>query len=559
MPTGRSRHAPILLELDLSQPLIEQEPSDPLGKIRSRGKPRLRPILRALHEAGDDPRVVGLVAKLGDKSMTLSRAGEIRDAVRAFAASGKPAVAWTDTFGESSTGTVQYFLASGFSEIWLQPTGELNLLGLATEVQFLRGLLDKVGVDPQLGQRYEYKNAGDRITQREFTPAHREAYDRLTASAWEQVVDGIGKSRGLTGDDIQAATDRAPLFADEAQKSGLVDRLGYRDEVYGEVRRRVGGDVKLLYADRWSPQRKPVARITHIVQQRSAPGVALVEGFGGIVTGRSRRTPLQGPVMGSDTICASLRAAAANDKVHAVLFRVDSPGGSAIASDSIWREVQCVRDAGKPVIVSMGAVAGSGGYYVACSADVIVATPTTLTGSIGVVGGKAVTTALTDRVGLTYGRVQRGEHALMYSHHQGFSKDERERLDAWLDRIYADFTGKVADCRGMTVDAVHEVAKGRVWTGADAVGLGLIDSLGGFREALAIARERADLPADAPLRPAVSVPPLAKLRPPTSSDDPRAAASVSMWADGWGSFGAIANAESWPALGPLTMSGVRLR
>jgi len=559
MPTGRSRNAPILLELDLSHPLIEQEPGDPLGKIRSRGKPRLRPILRTLYEAGDDPRVVGLVAKLGDKSMTLSRAGEIRDAVRAFAASGKPAVAWTDTFGESSTGTVQYFLATGFSDIWLQPTGELNLIGLAAEVQFLRGLLDKVGVEPQLGQRYEYKNAGDRITQREFTPAHREAYDRLTASAWEQVVEGITKTRGVSADDIQTVTDRAPLFADEAQENGLVDRLGYRDEVYAELRRRVGGDVKLLYADRWAPQRKPVARITHGIQQKSAPGVALVEGFGGIVTGRSRRTPLQGPAMGSDTICAALRAAAANDKVRAVLFRVDSPGGSAIASDSIWREVQCVRDAGKPVIVSMGSVAGSGGYYVACSADVIVATPATLTGSIGVVGGKAVTTSLTDRIGLSYGQVQRGEHALMYSQHQGFSEGERERLDAWLDRIYADFTGKVADCRGMTVEAVHEVAKGRVWTGADAVGLGLIDTLGGFREALSIARERAGLPSDAPLRPAVSVPPLAKLRPPTSSDDPRAAAGVSMWADGWGSFSAIASAESWPALGPLTMTGVRLR
>src|SRR3954470_8338893 len=336
MPTGRSqRNAPILLELDLSQPLIEQEPGDPLGKIRSRGKSRLRPILRTLHEAGDDPRVVGLVAKLGDKTMTLSRAEEIHDAVRAFAASGKPAVAWTDTFGESNTGTVQYFRATGFSEIWLQPTGELNLLGVAGQVQFLRGVLDKVGIEPQLGQRYEYKNAGDRITQREFTPAHREASDRLTASAWEQVVEGVVDTRGLSADDVQSITDRAPLFADEAQKAGLVDRLGYRDEVYTEVRRRVGGNVKLLYADRWTPRQKPLARITHTVRERSAPGVALVEGFGGIVTGRSRRAPLQGPVMGSDTICAALRAAAANDKVRAVLFRVDSPGGSAVASDSI--------------------------------------------------------------------------------------------------------------------------------------------------------------------------------------------------------------------------------
>jgi protease-4 len=557
--TGTDRNRPILLELDLSQPLIEQEPGDPLGKIRSRGKSRLRPVLRALHEAGDDPRVVGLIAKLGDRTMTLSRAGELRDAVRAFAASGKPAVAWSDTFGESSSGTVQYFLATGFSEIWLQPTGELNLLGLAAEVQFLRGVLDKLGVEPQLGQRYEYKNAGDRIMQREFTPAHREASDRLVASAWEQVVDAIVSTRGLNADDVQLATDQAPLFADDAQKAGLIDRVGYRDEVYAEVRRRVGGDVKLLYADRWTPRRKPVDRITHTVKQRSAPGVALIDGYGGILTGKSRRVPLQGPVMGSDTICAALRAAARNDKVRAVLFRVDSPGGSAVASDSIWREVKCVRDAGKPVIVSMGAVAGSGGYYVSCSADVIVATPTTLTGSIGVVGGKAVTAGLTDRIGLGYGAVRRGENALMYSRNQGFTEAERERLDSMLDRIYADFTGKVADCRGMTIDAVHEVAKGRVWTGADAHGIGLIDELGGFRDALAIARQRAGLPADAPLRPAVSVPTIAKLKPPTSSEDPRAASvATSVWSSGWGDFGALAAAAEWPVFGPLTMPAVRL-
>lgn len=551
--------APILLELDLSQPLIEQEPADPLGKIRSRGKARLRPVLRALHEAADDPRVVGLVAKLGDATMTLSRAEEIRVGVQAFARSGKPAVAWTDTFGESATGTVQYFLASGFSEIWLQPTGELNLLGVSAEVQFLRGVLDNLGVTPQIYQRYEYKNAGDRITQREFTPAHREAADRLAASAWEQVVDAIVASRGLKADDVQAAADQAPLFSDDAQKLGFVDRLGYRDEVYREVRRRVGGDVKLLFAERWAPKQTPMVRVAKAVRQRNAAVVAVVEGHGALVTGRSRRLPLQGPAMGSDTICAALRAATKNDKVRAVVFRVDSPGGSAVASDSIWREVRCVRDAGKPIIVSMGSVAGSGGYYVSCSADHIVATPATLTGSIGVVGGKPVTSGLTDRLGLSYGAVHRGEHALMYSQHRKFSESEQDRLNAWLDRIYADFTGKVADGRGMTVEAVHEVAKGRVWTGADAVGLGLVDSLGGFRDAVAIARERAGLPDSAPVRPAVSVPPIAKLRPPTSSDDPRAASiSTSAWRDGWGAFSALASAADWPALGPLTMPAVRL-
>ena len=263
--------------------------------------------------------------------------------------------------------------------------------------------------------------------------------------------------------------------------------------------------------------------------------------------------------MGSDTICAAIRAAVRNEKVRAILFRVDSPGGSAVASDSIWREVKCARSAGKPVIVSMGTMAGSGGYYVSCSADVIVATPATLTGSIGVVGGKAVTSGLTDRIGLSYGEVHRGEHALMYSTHQSFSKTENERLAAWLDRIYRDFTGAVADGRGMTSDAVHEVAKGRVWTGADALKLGLIDELGGLRTALDIARQRAGLPDDAPLRPAVQVPAVAKLRPPTSTDDPRAASvSTGGWSAGWGSFAELARVADWPLFGPLTMPMIRL-
>jgi protease-4 len=316
--------------------------------------------------------------------------------------------------------------------------------------------------------------------------------------------------------------------------------------------------VQLLFADKWQPASSPVRKVIRAVTTKNAPGIALVEGSGGIVTGRSRRTALQGPSMGSDTITAALRAAVRDDKVRAIVFRVDSPGGSAVASDSIWREVLCAREAGKPVIVSMGALAGSGGYYVSCSADAIVAEPGTLTGSIGVLGGKFVTTGLTDKLGLSYAGVAQGERSRMYSTHRGFSDEERERLEDWLDRVYADFTGKVATGRSMTPEAVHEVARGRVWTGADARGNGLVDQLGGLRTAVALARERAGLPDDAPLRPAVSVPALARLRTPRSTEDPRAAASVSTWTDGWGGFAAVAAGLGLPALGPLTMPAVRL-
>lgn len=568
---ARRSSAPLLLELDLSRPLVEHEPDDPIAKLRSRGKPRLRPTLKALQEAGDDPRVVGLVARVGDTTTSLAGAQELRDAVAVFASSGKPTVAWTDTFGESANGTIPYLLATGFGEIWLQPSGELNLNGVAAEVTFLRGALDKLGVEPHIGQRYEYKNAADRIVATGFTDAHREALDRLAGSAWEQISDTIAKARGLSVDEVVALADRAPIFPDDARGAGLIDHVGYRDEVYTAARRAAGGDVRLLFADRWSARTSPVTRIVRQIRDKDAPGVAVVDGFGGIVTGRSRRSPLQGHLMGSDTVTAAIRAAVRDEKTRAIVFRIDSPGGSAVASDSIWREVVCAREAGKPVVATMGAVAGSGGYYVVCGADEIVAEPGTLTGSIGVLGGKAVVTGLTDKLGLHYDAVQRGAHARASSPHVPYDDSARERLEAMLDKVYDDFTGRVAEGRGMTRDAVHEVARGRVWTGADAAHKGLVDTLGGMRDAVRTARARAGLSPDAPVRPAVSVPMLARLKPPRSTDDPRAAAGVSAsgaltlageataWLDAWGPFADVAKALGLPSLGALTMLPVTLR
>ncbi len=551
---------PILLELDLTQPLVEHEPDDPIAKVRSRGKPRLRPVLRALREAGTDDAVAGLVAKVGDSpTLTLAGAQELRDAVAVFAESGKPTVAWSDTFGEGRAATIPYYLATAFREIWLQPSGELNFIGLATEVGFLRGVLDKLDVVPEIGQRHEYKNAADRIGQKGFTPAHREAADRLAESAWETSL-GVRRrrARGPRSTGCASLVDRAPLFPDEALAEHLVDRVGYRDEVYASCAGRsaaTSGSCSPSGGSRQVPRRNGSSTRCGRRRHRASPWSTPC---GGIVVGRSRRSPVQGPVMGGDTISAALRAAVRDDRVRAIVLRVESPGGSSVASDMIWREVVCAREAGKPVVVSMGSIAGSGGYYIACPADVIVAQPGTLTGSIGVLGGKVVTSGLTDRVGLSYEAVQRGRHARMYSTRAPFLDSERERLEQWLDRIYDDFTGRVAQGRGMTRDAVHEVAKGRVWTGADAARIGLVDELGGLHRAAEIARSRAGLPADAPLRPAVSVPPLQRLKPPRSTDDPRAAASMSVWSSGWGALAGLAADLGLPSLGPLTMPAVRL-
>jgi protease-4 len=547
---------PALLELDLTQSLLEVEPDDPIGKVRSRGKPRLAKVLRTLYEAGSDPTVAGLIAKIGGK-IPLAIAQELRAAVRDFAASGKPTVAWAETFGESGNGTVAYFLATGFREIWMQQSGELGVIGVMSEVTFLRGVFDKLSIEPQFDKRHEYKHAADRLMQTGFTDYHRETATRLAESAFEEIVGEIASARGLSEDQVRALVDEAPLSAARAVEAGLLDRCGYRDEVYADVRRRVGPDVRLLFATKWARKTPLPTKLTKAVTDRNQPVVALVEGHGAIVMGRNRRSPIDGPQMGSDTISAALRAARTDDKVRAVVFRVDSPGGSYVASDTVWREVGLLREVGKPVVVSMGTMAGSGGYFISCPADVIVAQPGTLTGSIGVLAGKADVSGLLERVGVGTGAVQFGASARMHSPREGFTEADRHKLNTFLDDVYADFVTKVAQGRGMAYDDVHAVAKGRVWTGADAAKNGLVDVLGGLRDAAMIARERAGLHATAPVRPAVQVSMVAKVRSPKSSDDPRAVAAASALS-GWDGFASIATALGLPAGGPLTMPAIRL-
>ncbi len=258
--------------------------------------------------------------------------------------------------------------------------------------------------------------------------------------------------------------------------------------------------------------------------------IAVIHGTGPVVLGRGARSPLAGPVMASDALTAAFRAAGRDDEIAAVVFRVDSPGGSYVASDLIRREVERFQATGRPVVVSMGSVAASGGYFVALGADVIVANPGTLTGSIGVFGGKQVVRELLDKVGVRFGAVAEGENALMTSPRRAFSPSERKKLDEFLDRVYDDFVAKVGVGRGMSPEAVHEVARGRVWTGEDARGCGLVDVLGGFERACELAWEKAGLPASvAPrLRVLPKVALVDRLRPPRSSEDPAAAATIGM-------------------------------
>jgi protease-4 len=539
-------HGPsLLLEVDLAElPAVDAD--DPLARLRARRRHQLRPILRALHEAAADPHVVGLIAKVG-RALPWAVMQELRLGVRAFAASGKPSLAWAESFGEGSGDMTAYVLATGFEQIWLQPGGGLGLLGVGVETTFVRGALDHFGIEPQFEQRYEFKNAADLVMRTEFTEAHRIALDRLAESVFTEAVAAIASGRGMEAVRVRELADTGPRTASEARDAGLVDALGYRDEVYAAMRSRVGTDARLLFADRWRPPRRP-----HLPARRKGH-VALVEARGAIVSGRTRRTPM-GRQVGSDSVGAALRAATNDEHVRAVVLHVESPGGSAVASDTIWREVCRVRDAGKPVVVSMGQQAASGGYYIACPADVIVALPSTLTGSIGVFGGKMVVRELLGRLGLTTGTVSHGARSLMFSARRGFSDDERERLAATLDAIYDDFVAKVAQGRGRPVAEIESIARGRVWTGSDALGVGLVDELGGLRDALRIARSRAGLPADAPVRHAVHVSPLARLGRAKNTEDPRAVMSATL-----PGLSDIAAAVELPATSALRMPSITVR
>lgn len=394
-----------VLEIDLERPLAEYVPRDPLASLLQSRRVLLRDVLEALERAKRDDRVIGLVARIGQAPLGLAQIQELRDAIADFRGGGKRAIAFGEAFGEFGPGNGAYYLATGFAEIYLQPSGDVGVTGLLAEAPFLRGTLDKLGVVPRFSARGEYKNAVNTFTEYRFTPPHREATEQLITSQFGQIVRGIATARGLSEDGVRGIIDRAPLSAQEALDAHLVDGLAYRDEVLAKLD---AGGAK--------PERVPLLRYLALAVPPSTHGdtIALIHGVGAVQRGKSGVDPLSGDVgMGSDTVTAAFRDAVEADRVRAILFRIDSPGGSYVASDTIWREVSRAREAGKPVIVSMGNVAASGGYFVAIPADRIVAQPGTITGSIGVFAGKMLTSGFWQKLGVSFDKVHTGENATM--------------------------------------------------------------------------------------------------------------------------------------------------
>jgi len=557
------RTGPLILELDLTEGIAEGPPQDPVSALLTIRRMRLADVLEGLKRAKTDHRVRALVVKVGGGRIGLAKIQEIRGAITDFRQSGKLTVAWAETFGDFVRGNLPYYLATGFDRIYVQPSGTLGLTGVAVEQVFVHNALEKLGIDFQSAKRYEYKSAADPLTETGFTGPAREAAQRLTESVGEQLIAAIADGRHKAPEQARELLGRGPFLAQQALDEGLVDGLHYRDEVYEQVHKEAGLDATLLYLQRYQRTHALTdlpRRVQSLQKSHHERFVAMIYAHGPIRHGRTGRGPGPGGGMGSDTVSAALRAAGADERARAVVLRVNSPGGSYTASDVIWREVVRVRAAGKPVVVSMGDVAASGGYFISAPADVIVTQPGTITGSIGVILGKPVLREMFGRAGVNTETVAEAENATMFSSSRPFSDDEWERINVWLDAVYEDFTKKVADGRRLSPDRVHELARGRVWTGADAVANGLADETGGMHDAIAIARRRAGLPDDAPVRVYPRLSPLDQLRPAESSEvRPAAGARFdpgALFADGWGPAWRFAAAAGLPPYGPLTLPGV---
>ncbi len=483
-----------VLELDLADGLSPIDRDDGLAALVERAPPNLRQVVEALDEAGRDDRIKGLVARLGNAEMGTATIQELRDAVAAFRATGKFAVAFAESFGEMGLGGAgAYYLATAFDEIWLQPSGDLGLTGLLVETTFLRRALDKIGILPRVGKRKAYKTAADPLTDTAYSPAFRESMETIAESMFDQIVTGIGGGREMPAERVRALIDDGPFLAAEAAEAGLVDGLAYRDEVEKRVRERAGEDSEIFPVDDYLRRDDR--------EEPDGPTVAYIVAAGPILPGEGGGGgPFSIARAGADTLIEAFEEAMDDEEVVAILFRIDSPGGSYVASDAIWRAVLRAREAGKPVIVSMGDVAASGGYFIAAPATRIVAAPGTLTGSIGVVAGKVVISELLEKLGITTDSVKIGANADMWSLRRDFSPEAWARFPRALDRIYEDFTAKVAEGRRLPPGRIDRVAEGRIWSGRDAKAVGLVDDLGGYRKALAAVREEAGLEPDEPLR-----------------------------------------------------------
>jgi protease IV len=466
--------------------LAEVAAGDVVGYLRGSRTPTVRSIVDNLRKAKVDSRIRAVLLKpTGFDSPFWGKVQEIRDAVLEFKKSGKPIYAYLEYGGDR-----EYYLATAADRIFMLPSASLDLIGVSTYELFLRGTLDKIGATPDLHHIGDYKTAVNTFTQKGYTPAHKEMDESLNRDLYEQLVRGIADGRKKDEADVRRAIDEGPFLPEDALRAGLIDDVAYEDQVHEKLGiqqrdRQMEGD--------------DYARIsTGSLGLNRGPRIAVIYASGTINSGKSGYDPLNGAIAGSETLIEYIRQARRDSSVRAIVLRIDSPGGSAPASDAIWRELMVARKerADRPLVASMSDLAASGGYYIAMPAQVIVAQPSTLTGSIGIFGGKVVTGGVYEKLGARIESTSIGRHAEINSPVRPYNPEELKKLQEQLQAFYDQFVEKVADSRHTQPEKIDAIAQGRVWTGRQAKQNGLVDELGGLDRAIVVAKQRAKIPVD---------------------------------------------------------------
>ena len=477
-----------VLVLKLDGPVVERSSANALG-ITSSDQTALNEIRRSLKAAGTDDRIVGLAIKVFDPQMELAQAQELCTMIAEFRGHGKWTTAYLETAGEGGFGNLPFMVASTADEVSMMPQGELNILGVGMREMFARGLLDWIKVNPNFASIGKYKSAANIFTEKDFTPSQHEEDEALMGSMFDQMIAESAAHRHLTADQMRAIVDRAPLTASDGLKSHLLDRLEYEDEFDDRVEKYRGEHHATIEASSYVRSTRP----------RFGGGrdkIAVIYGIGAIQRGAGGFDPIMSPgsnAMGSDDMVKAFKDAREDDGVRAVVFRVNSPGGSVIASELIRRAVELTA-AKKPVVVSMSSYAASGGYWVSTPAAAIISDPGTLTGSIGVLGGKFNVAGAAGALGVNTGAVSRGANALMFDSFSDFTPAQEQIFrDQLLGGTYQYFLQIVAKQRHLTVAQVNDIAQGRVWTGEQALKVKLVDKLGGLSDAIDQARKLANL------------------------------------------------------------------
>ena len=508
------------LVLTLSGPIVEQRPPDVSTLFLGAQPLVLHEIDDAIDQARTDSRIRGLAVRIAPMDVGWAKLEEIHQHLLDFRTSGKPSICYLGYDGEENE---EYYVATGCDQIWLTPTNPLDVRGMMAEATFLRGTLDKLHVVPDFLHIAEYKTATNEYTEKKFTPAHREEVTSLLTDLYNQYLAEVSSSRNISRARFAELVQAGPFLAQDALQNKLVDHLGYWDQVEDYFRRTTGS---------WNPT--DFAQYRQGLNDGDGPHIAVVYASGEIVSGASQYSSTGGEVMGGDSVASDIRRARTDSNIKAIVLRVDSPGGSSLASEVIRREVQLARGQ-KPVVVSMSDLAASGGYWISMSADKIVADPDTITASIGVLTGKMNIAGLYQLLGVSTDFVAIGDNATLYSDQQNFSPSQQQTVQKMLNDVYANFTQGVASGRHIALSTVDQIAKGRVWSGEQAKRLGLVDELGDTGRAVEVAKQLAHIPASESVE-------IVRLPKPQSLFDfilARAQGDVSVAQDAYGSAQAL--------------------